>query len=140
MESMNEKLLKYIDLLREDQLSDDETALLNGVGGIYFYILFFNTNVSELVRSWKGMDDLELVENHELDNEDFYSEDDSDEEQEMVHNLGDDYAEHQDSERNFYKYDLEQMKKIVDMDSRGYSFSTIQHNYTKLTDRNEISR
>ena len=81
--------------------------------------------------SWTGIENVELVVDkfgEEYDDElETEQESDSD---------GD-----PPSKRNFYKYDLDQMSKIVNLYfERGWAFKTVQEKYRRLTAVNEIHR
>lgn len=45
-----------------------------------------------------------------------------------------------ESGRDFYKYDLEQMREIINLADNGWSFATIQHRFMKLRYPHDISR
>ena len=128
MEATRFKLLEYADMLRTEASSNDQHDLLDAVEGSHLLHNLFHMHFLEFVRSWNGFEELELVEDDTLDY--LYPDDVCDEEQEMEENLP----------RDFYKYSLEQMQKIVEMADDGSPFTSIQHNYRKLKDTREISR
>lgn len=52
----------------------------------------------------------------------------------------DEVSEHDESARDFYKYDMDHMREIVQWADQGRPFASIQHRFKKLKHPMEITR